>query len=32
MVNMIDRSADRMEQFKRDLLSQMEGESDNEWD
>ena len=32
LVNMIDRAADRMEQFKRDLLSQMEGEPDNEWD
>ena len=30
--NMIDRAADRMEQFKRDLLSQMEQESENEWD
>ena len=32
LVNMIDQAADRMEQFKRDLLSQMEGEPDNEWD
>ena len=32
LVNMIDRAADRMEQFKRDLLNQMEKEMDNEWD
>ncbi len=32
LVNMIDQAADRMEQFKRDLFSQMEGEPDNEWD
>ena len=32
LVNMIDRAADRMEQFKRELLNQMEKEMDNEWD
>ena len=27
-----DRAADRMEEFKRDLLNRMEKEMDNEWD
>ena len=32
LVLMIDRAADRMEEFKRDLLNRMEKEMDNEWD
>ena len=32
LVDMIDRVADRMEQFKRDLLNRMEKESENEWE
>ena len=32
LVRMIDRAADRMEQFKRDLLNQIEKEMDDEWD
>tara|TARA_A100001015_G_C14576337_1_gene551138 strand:+ start:293 stop:583 length:291 start_codon:yes stop_codon:yes gene_type:complete len=32
LVDMIDRAADRMEQFKRDLLNRIEKESENEWE
>ena len=32
LVDMIDRVADRMEQFKRDLLNRMVKESENEWE
>ena len=32
LVHMIDRAADRMEEFKRDLLGRLEKEMDNEWD
>ena len=32
LVNMIDRAANRMEQFKRDLLNELEQEPENEWE
>ena len=32
LVDMVDRAADRMEEYKRDLLGRMEQEPENEWD